>query len=60
MLARAARRLRSVEGLRVDARWAAERYAEDAFRADMAWWELSMNHYLATGKLLRRPGPGAG
>ena len=39
--------------------WAAGRYAEDVFRADIAWWEQSMHHYLATGALLRRPVEGS-
>jgi hypothetical protein len=34
----------------LDARWSAS-----AFDPMMAWWERSMNHYLATGQLLRHP-----
>ena len=33
---------------RFEARWASA-----AFDADLRWWEDSMNHYLATGSLLR-------
>lgn len=36
------------------ARKAATSHSEEAFRASMEWWERSMNHYLATGRLLRR------
>ena len=36
------------------ARFVAERHSEEAFHRDMEWWERSMNHYLATGVLLRR------
>jgi hypothetical protein len=28
-------------------------YREEAFRESMAWWERSMNHWLARGELLR-------
>ena len=28
-------------------------YSEEAFAAAMAWWERSMNHFLASGTLLR-------
>ena len=28
-------------------------HSEDAFRADMAWWENSMNHWLRSGETLR-------
>jgi hypothetical protein len=31
----------------------AEHHSEDAFRASMAWWEQSMNHWLRTGQCLR-------
>jgi len=29
------------------------RWAQTAFDADLRWWEDSMNHYLATGSMLR-------
>jgi hypothetical protein len=35
-------------------RWIAEHHSEEAFRSDMAFWEASMNHWLATGETLRR------
>lgn len=38
----------------LDARWSAS-----VFDRQMAWWERSMNHYLATGDLLRHPHPEA-
>ncbi|MFN7943032.1 MAG: SRPBCC family protein [Thermoanaerobaculia bacterium] len=31
-----------------------DRFTEDSFRAAMAFWEDSMNHWLATGELLAR------
>lgn len=37
------------------ARQVAASHSEEAFRASMEWWQRSMNHYLATGTLLRRP-----
>jgi hypothetical protein len=36
------------------ARFVAERHSEEAFRGQMDWWERSMNHYVATGSILRR------
>jgi hypothetical protein len=30
-----------------------ERWAQPAFDADLRWWEDSMNHFLATGHILR-------
>ncbi len=36
------------------ARKVAASHSGEAFRASMEWWERSMNHYLATGTLLRR------
>jgi hypothetical protein len=38
------------------ARLVAERHTEEAFRGQMEWWERSMNHYVATGSILRRAG----
>lgn len=32
----------------------ARNHSEEAFRASLAWWERSMNHFLATGRVLRR------
>ena len=32
------------------------RHSEEAFRGQMEWWERSMNHYLATGSVLRHEG----
>jgi len=29
------------------------RHSEEAFRKSMEWWERSMNHFLATGTILR-------
>ncbi len=29
-------------------------YTEEAFNSSMAFWEMSMNHFLATGKKLRK------
>lgn len=34
--------------------YAAERYDRADLLASIAWWERSMNHYLATGRLLHR------
>ena len=31
-----------------------ERFSQQAFAAAMTWWERSLNHYLATGALLRK------
>ncbi len=31
-----------------------EAYSEEAFREMVTWWEQSMNHYLKTGRLLRK------
>ncbi len=35
---------------------AAERYERTELLASVAWWERSINHYLQTGRLLRRDG----
>jgi len=35
------------------ARFIAEHYSEGASHAAMAWWERSMNHFLASGTVLR-------
>lgn len=32
----------------------ARHHSEEAFRIAVAWWERSMNHFLATGRTLRR------
>lgn len=37
------------------ARFVAEHHGEEAFRGDMLWWEESMNHWLRSGEILRRP-----
>ena len=34
------------------------RHAEEAFHKSMAWWERSMNHFLATGTILRETAAG--
>ena len=34
-------------------RMVTERHSEEAFRKSMVWWERSMNHFLATGMILR-------
>jgi hypothetical protein len=31
----------------------AESHGEESFRADMEWWQASMNHWLRTGEMLR-------
>jgi hypothetical protein len=36
--------------------YAAERYERTDLLASVVWWERSMNHYLRTGRLLRRDG----
>lgn len=36
--------------------YAADRYERTELLASVAWWERSMNHYLQTGRLLRRDG----
>jgi hypothetical protein len=35
------------------AAWAAMRHSAEAFRHAMLWWERSMNHFIATGQMLR-------
>jgi hypothetical protein len=32
-----------------------EAHSVDKFRRDMVWWEESMNHWLRSGEILRRP-----
>lgn len=36
-------------------RFAAEAFSAEAFRANLVWWEKSMNHWLESGELLRVP-----
>jgi hypothetical protein len=38
--------------------YAAERYDRAELLGSVVWWERSMNHYLRTGRLLRREGRG--
>jgi hypothetical protein len=35
-------------------RYCARRHSESAFEEAMAWWERSMNHFLETGRTLRK------
>jgi hypothetical protein len=36
-----------------------ERHSETSFQQAMEWWERSMNHFIETGKMLRRENPPA-
>lgn len=36
------------------ARFAAGHHSEEAFLRSLQWWERSMNHFLETGRILRR------
>ena len=41
------------------AAWVGHAYAQGAFDQRMRWWEQSMNHFLATGTMLRAPTAGS-